>query len=107
VGCIHYGAIQLQGQFHHGIGFVDIVGREEPMTICPKGLLDGGQNAPIFSATARHIQESEQDEVRRNADEIVEVTSDALSAIESGDFCLGEQWNFHRSGQRFRWSFLF
>src|SRR5437868_14047813 len=78
---LHDRAIQLQRKLDHGSRFVDVIAGKKLDTKCPKGLLSRRNNALIFLVEPGHIKQSEEDQVRRDPEKIVEVATHPLSVI--------------------------
>src|SRR5581483_3368052 len=73
--------INLKAETHECVGFVHFLLRENLDGHSPEGLLRGGQDCPALFVTSSNIKQSEKHPVRTHTDEIVKISSHALSVV--------------------------
>lgn len=96
----HDRAIHLQRQVHHGIGFIDVIGREKFMAGTAKGSLSCGNYAGILAMASGNVQKSEKHQMRSHPQEIIEVAAAALSTIDGRNLRMIKHWNRNRRQRR-------
>src|SRR5215813_1271788 len=79
LGSLHHGAVQLEPEFNHGIGFIDILRREYLRRKRTKYLLYGDHDRPILLQPACNIQQAEHHPMRTDAKKIVQVPTTPLA----------------------------
>src|SRR5262249_55132745 len=75
------GAIQLEAEFHHGVGLVDVIGREQPAYHGAKHVLHCGNYRTVLLDTSGDVKESEKYTRGADAHELITVTADAMIVI--------------------------
>ena len=80
----HDRAVEFQAEFGHGVGFIDVIGREQLRRPGAESLLGGGNNGAVFLQASCHIEQAKQHPVGRDPHEIMEIASLALAVIGGG-----------------------
>ena len=89
----HNGAVEFEAEFGHGVGFVDVLGREQLRRTGAEGLLGGGDNGTVFFQASCHVEQAKEHTVGSDPHEIVEVASLAFAVIGGGQLGGVEFWN--------------
>ena len=94
----HDGPVEFEAEFGHGVGFVDIFGREQFRRAGTKGMLGGGNYCAVVFDSSRHIEQAEDHTAGSYPHEIVEIASLAFAVVGGGQFGGTEIWNLSLTG---------
>jgi len=75
--------IEAETEFGDGVGFVEVLAREEFLARISEDLLRGGENAASFIAPSGGVEQAEQNALRTDPNRVIEIPGDAL-ANENG-----------------------
>src|SRR5215469_15804286 len=71
-------SINVEAEFCHGIGLIDVSGGEEFSADGAEDLLRGAEDVAVFLAAPGDIEQADQDTFRAGPDRIVEVSGDSV-----------------------------
>ncbi len=78
-------AIETQAEFGHGIGFVDICGREEFRAQSAEDFLRSHEEVAVVFATSGHVEQTNQDALGADSDGVVEISGDPFAYKHSSN----------------------